>query len=263
MQCAQLHPRWEHMRHFPQPLSANSTIIKTACLHHNTSYSCPKAAISAWMGMSQILGGQNLLQGLSNYTPSSVPPRWLHYFFLTHDCICCFIFYGCGIMGENGGACLSSAPLLFLQWWQSIVSLFHGEALSKIDFKIAQPPQCIESTDIRGLCILLWLSNLAAGLRHEVCFFLLAENRRAAKKWVNSEPTFQGGIVNKENTLALLDLSYGAGLRFVLQLNQQHSSLCTQWSLYRRIYYASQTLDLLPSVRGFSSYPCKPRKCFN
>lgn len=53
---------------------------------------------------SKILGGQNLLQGLSNYTPSSVPLRSLHHYFLTHGCICGFIFYGYGIMGENRGA---------------------------------------------------------------------------------------------------------------------------------------------------------------
>lgn len=50
---------------------------------------------------SEILRGQNLLRGLSNYTPSSVPLRSLHHYFLTHGCLCCFIFYGCKIMGED------------------------------------------------------------------------------------------------------------------------------------------------------------------
>lgn len=50
---------------------------------------------------SEILRGQNLLRGLSNYTLSSVPLRSLHHYFLTHGCLCCFIFYGCKIMGED------------------------------------------------------------------------------------------------------------------------------------------------------------------
>lgn len=60
---------------------------------------------------SKILGGQNLLQGLSNYTPSSVPLWSLRHYFLTHGCVCCFIFYGYGIMGENRGV-FQSLPFI-------------------------------------------------------------------------------------------------------------------------------------------------------
>lgn len=54
---------------------------------------------------SEILRGQILLPGLSNYTQSSVPLRSLHHYFLTHGCLCCFIFYGYEIMEENRREC--------------------------------------------------------------------------------------------------------------------------------------------------------------
>lgn len=62
---------WAHSTRAP---SSHSN-ISSVRLHRDTSYCCPEAAVSLWMGCycgSEILRGQNLLPELSNYTSSSV-----------------------------------------------------------------------------------------------------------------------------------------------------------------------------------------------
>ncbi len=84
---------------------------------------------------SEILRGQILLPGLSNYTHSSVPLRSLHHYFLTHGCLCCFIFYGYEITEENRRECFSLSFSLF--FYSGDKAMFHsstGESLRRYKF---------------------------------------------------------------------------------------------------------------------------------
>lgn len=147
----------------PPRLSANSTIINTVSLHHNTSYCCPQSCRICMNGLAtvvpEILRGQNLLPGLSNYTLSSVPLWSLHHYFLTHGCLCCFIFYGYEIMEENRRECFSPALFFALLSYSGDKAMFHsstGESFRRYKLpNLTSSSVHRESRDTWSLCFLL------------------------------------------------------------------------------------------------------------
>ena len=108
---------------------------------------------------SEILRGQDLLPGLSNYTLSYVPLWSHHHYFQTHCCHCHFIFYSCEIMKDNRAECFALPLSLFSRvvTIQCFI-LPQGTLWGTINSHIFQPLQCTESTNTWSQCDLLYLS---------------------------------------------------------------------------------------------------------